>query len=183
MNCRVVYIFIGIILLILRIISMIELWYEVAYPFYEGFFVIKLQLERSGLFHTSNLISIIVCISLLTQLKIKFLNSIIIILYPLIGVICVLDIMSILFLQIPIGVFSLNSLTLHIPTTIVGTLILINHRNKISLNGYIISLGFIFICLTFIDYPRLLYIFFANFALWLIILSIYNILLLKYGII
>jgi len=171
----------GVSLLILRFLAMIEILYECPYPYFEGLFEVKNQFERSGIFHTSNIISIIVVISLILQLRIRILNSIIVVLYPLISVICLIDIASIFILQLPNGIISINTITLHIPTTIVGTCLLFRIKEKASLGSFAFGLVFIYIiCMFLIDFPGLMLILIANYCLWLIILMFYTIIIIKY---
>lgn len=178
---QVFLVVIGIILFILRCISIIELWNEYPIQFYEGFFSEVEGKERIGILYISNLIGIILALTLITQLRIQLFNSIVIILYPLIAVICLNDVASIIMLQLPNGYISIDTLTLHIPTSIVGTYILFSLHFNIELINHIIGIIIITIWIVIVDF-RLVILLLSFFCAWLIILTIFNIILIKYGI-
>ena len=130
-----------------------ELWNTPTFYIFNNYIKQEEELGRIGILHTSNLISIFTAIALMLRLRNSFINAIVIVALPLIALICVIDVAD-FFIQLGQGGLSLNTISIHLPTTLLGIYILYHMKDRINLENFVIAVLVIFIWGFIVDTPR-----------------------------
>lgn len=150
---NLILISIGLLVFTLRCLAIIELWNTPTFYIFNTYIKQEEELGRIGILHTSNFISIFTAIALMLRLRNSFINAVVIVAFPLIAIICVTDVAA-FFIQLGQGGISLNTISIHLPTTLLGIYILFHMKERINLENFTIAVLVIFIWGFIVDTPR-----------------------------